>query len=377
MKVLLCTPFNIGPQYVKGGIVVWAQNIVEYYNTLSTDIQLQLVPYDRTVGNNEEKVMLSRAWSGFIEYYKPIKETRNILGKEDVDIVHLCTSASISLVKDLVVLRMAKHKEVKSVIHFHFGRIPELAQRKNWEWRLVCKVVSLADSVITMDIKSFKVLIEHGFKNVHYLPNPLSLGIIRQIKDNSDNTTREKGKLSFVGHVIPTKGVYELVKACKGLLGIRLHIFGKATPEVQEQMKVISGNSDWLVFEGEVEHRRVIQELLTSSIFVLPTYTEGFPNVILESMACGCAIVTTPVGAIPEMLAIDSSEPCGLCTDPKDIAALRNSIKSFLDNPKLAQEYGSRAIKRVNDLFSVDKVWGQLVGIWQDTFSIAKGDNQE
>ena len=39
-----------------------------------------------------------------------------------------------------------------------------------------------------------------------------------------------------------------------------------------------------------------------ADLFVFPSYSEGFPNVILESMAAGCAIVTTNVGAIPQML---------------------------------------------------------------------------
>lgn len=365
MKVFLCTPFSNNPQFVQGGIVIWAQNIVGYYHQQSTDIQLHVIPYDRKVKDSANEGMLKRAWSGVADYREAIKQTRSRLKEEHHDVLHLCTSASISLTKDIVVLRMAKRKKVKTVVHFHFGRIPELAQQSNWEWKLLKMVVKLADAAVTMDMKSYNTLKEHGFKNVHYLPNPLSQGIMQQIEKEAATTVREERKLCFVGHVIPTKGVFELVEACKNIKDIRLHVLGKATPEVQEKMRKLADNGDWLVFRGEVDHQQVIHELLTTKVFILPTYTEGFPNVILESMACGCAIATSPVGAIPEMLDIKGQEPCGLCSEPKDIEGLSCNIRFFLDHPDQARQYAERAIKRVNDMYAMPKVWEQLVRIWK------------
>lgn len=367
MIILLCTPYNLGPQFVQGGIVVWAQNIVGYYHQQSTDVQLHVVPYDRKVRDNASGRVLKRAWSGMAEYRDAIKQTRSLLKEEQYDVLHLCTSASISLAKDIVVLRMAKRRKVKTVVHFHFGRIPDLAQQGNWEWKMLKIVVKLADAAVTMDMKSYNTLREQGFKNVHYLPNPLSQGIMQQIEKEAATTVREERKLCFVGHVIPTKGVCELVEACKGIKDVKLHVLGKATPEVQEKMRKLADNGDWLVFRGEVDHQQVIRELITTNVFVLPTYTEGFPNVILESMACGCAIATTPVGAIPEMLDLASAEPCGLCCEPKDVEGLRRNIQYFLDHPDEARAYGHRAAQRVNDMYAMPKVWEQMVGIWKET----------
>lgn len=366
MKVLLCTPFSNDPQFVQGGIVVWAQNIVDYYHSLSTDLLLKIVPFDRKVKNAKNAGMLNRVWSGISEYKTAVKKTRKQLKKENYDVLHLCTSASISLAKDYFVLKIAKRNGVKTVIHFHFGRIPELVQQNNWEWKLLQKIVKLADAAVTIDRKSFNALQEYGFKNVHYLPNPLSRSIIQQISFEAATTEREERKLCFVGHVIPTKGVFELVEACKEITGIKMHVVGKVTPEVRSQMEQIANGGDWLVFEGEVNHQKVIHVMLTSSVFVLPTYTEGFPNVILESMACGCAIATTPVGAIPEMLDMSSDKPCGLCCEPKDEEGLRHNIQYFLDHPNEAREYGNRAVKRVNEMYAMPKVWEQTVEIWRE-----------
>ena len=365
MKVLLCSPYNINPQVVQGGIAIWAQNIVDYYNTLSSDVRLQVIPYDRKVRNNADSGIVKRALIGIADYKEAIRKTKRQLKEDKYDVLHLCTSASISLAKDIIVLKKAKHKGVRTVIHFHFGRIPELAQQNNWEWRLLQRVVKLADAAVTMDMKSFNTLQEKGFKNVHYLPNPLSRSIMQQIAYEAATIVRDERKVCFVGHVIQTKGVFELVEACKEIKDIKVYIVGKATPEVRSHMEQLADYADWLVFEGEVDHRQVIRELLTTSVFVLPTYTEGFPNVILESMACGCAIATTPVGAIPEMLDLASGEPCGLCCEPKDVEGLRRNIQFFIDHAAEARQYAKRAVKRVNEMYAMEKVWEDLVKIWK------------
>ena len=370
MRVLLCSPYNVGPDYVQGGIVVWTQNIFDYYLSLSTDVQLQVAPFDRKAREHalDEGNLLKRAWFGITEYSGAIKNTHKLLSKGNYDVLHLCTSASISLLKDLIVLKMASRKRVKTVVHFHFGRIPDLERKGNWEWRLLQRVSRLADALVTMDMKSFDVMRKHGYSTAHYLPNPLSTSVLHMIETESVLASRQERKLCFVGHIIPTKGVFELIKACRGIEGIKLHVVGKATPEVRRNMEQLSGGGDWLVFEGEVDHEKVIRELLTSSVFVLPTYTEGFPNVILESMACGCSIVTTPVGAIPEMLDIASETPCGLCCEPRDVDGLRKNIQFFLDNPLEARRYAERAKKRVLEMYSIPKIWEQLVGIWGGVF---------
>lgn len=368
MRVLLCSPYNVGPQYVQGGIVVWCRNIVDYYNSLSTDVLLEVAPYDRKARKMaiDEGNLLIRAWRGLSDYCGAIKNTRKLLNKGNYDILHLCTSASISLLKDIIVLKMARCKRVKTVVHFHFGRIPELARKGNWEWWLFRRVARLADSSVIMDLKSFNVMRTFGLSNIHYLPNPLSRTVMGKIETESVAVIRQDRRLCFVGHIIPTKGVFELIEACRGIERIRLHVVGKATPEIRSKLVQMSGGGDWLFFEGEVEHQKVIREMLTSSIFVLPSYTEGFPNVILESMACACAIVTTSVGAIPEMLDIASETPCGLCCEPKDVEGLRNNIQYFLDNPSEARLFAERAEKRVNEVYAIPSIWEQMIEIWKE-----------
>ena len=99
-----------------------------------------------------------------------------------------------------------------------------------------------------------------------------------------------------MGHVIPTKGIYEMVDACKEIPNIRLNIIGTITSEVKEEIiRRVGGLSDWIVFRGVLPHETVIKEMLYSQVFVLLSYTEEFPNVICEALSCGLPVVCSDV----------------------------------------------------------------------------------
>lgn len=370
MNVLLCTPFEQRPGVVSGGVNIWGKNTLYYYKEINAEFTLDAVSYDRVFDVKEDSSVFERLWYGFKEYGDAIKRTKKQLRVKKYDILHLCTSAQLSLFKDLYVLKMARRRDVKSCIHFHFGRIPDLLKTNNWECKMIRKVCNAADSVIVIDRKSYDSLISVGYKNVHYLPNPLSMPIIRQIEATESSVKRQWNKVLYVGHVISTKGVYELVAGCKQVDNIELHVVGTIDDVVKNDLKAIAttkGDGDWLKIRGGMSHEEVIKEMLSSNIFVLPSYTEGFPNVILEAMACGCAIVSTPVGAIPEMLNFGKKECCGLEIKIKDADSVKNTVKALVEDQFLNECCRKSAIKRVNELYAMPMVWKQLVKIWKYT----------
>lgn len=347
---------------------MWANNLLQYREQIESDVDLVPVSFDRRNYVSVDTNMLKRMYLGLKEFSAAVMEAKHIMDTQPIDVVHVCTSASISLTKDIAILKATKKRGIRSVIHFHFGRIPQLIEKNNWEWKLVKKVASLATTMVTMDMKSYKALRGKGFDHVVYCPNPLSMAIINQIEQERASIVRIPNKLMFVGHVLPSKGVYELVEACKRLDGIELHIIGKAEEPVKSELEAIArtkDNGQWCKFRGEIPHDQVIREMLSSSLFVFPSYTEGFPNVILEAMACETPIVTTSVGAIPEMIDMATGFNNGICVKPQDADAFYEAVKSFVDDPDYAKRAAHRSLLRVHELYAVPKVWEQLVDIWK------------
>ena len=83
---------------------------------------------------------------------------------------------------------------------------------------------------------------------------------------------------------------------------------------------------------GRVQHNRIIEFLNASDIFVLPTYHEGLPNVVLEAMACRLPVVATKVGGIPE--AVKDGEN-GFLVPPKNVERLYRNIESLIKDSQL------------------------------------------
>ena len=361
MRVLLVSPLVSG---VVGGIVKWTNNIYDYYK-LNSNSRVKLIPcYNQKIQNSlGDESLCGRIRKGFNNYAPLIKQVKKELDKNHIDIVHICTSASLGLIKDLAIIRLAKKKGIKVIVHFHFGRIPTIFKHPNWEKELIKQVIKWSDRQIVMDKTSYNTLAGQGYKNVCYIPNPLSLDTEKCIEQHND-VERVPNKIVFVGQMLQTKGIYELAHACSNIPNIELHYIGPL-PDlgVVARLRTLIDESKMMI-HGSMSFDSVIEEMKSASLFVLPTYSEGFPNVIIESMACGCPIIATPVGAIPEMLDMNSQHKCGICVPAKNVEKLESAILQILNNPTEAFKMGERARQRVCGKYSISCVWKMLNDVW-------------
>ena len=146
MKILLISPLS---KKITGGIVKWTEHIIKFHNDNPQNIELQLL-------NNEDpisivggaKSIIHRIYGGLRNYYPILKSFKQITTKEDFDVVHISTSASLALIKDLLIVNIAHKKGIRTVVHFHFGRIPQILKLKNWENYLFIKLLKRIDCAV-------------------------------------------------------------------------------------------------------------------------------------------------------------------------------------------------------------------------------------
>jgi len=171
----------------------------------------------------------------------------------------------------------------------------------------------------------------------------------------------------FLGSVEINKGIYDLVGAAEVLVkeGRKFHIYiGGHGGEMENlRSRIIRGPArDAITLLGLVEQPEKIELLGRASVVVLPSYQEGFPNVILEAMASARPVVATLVGAIPELVKDGVS---GFLIKPGDQAGLARALARLMDFPASARLMGSEGRNHVLKKHSADKQWMR----WRDELS--------
>ena len=115
-----------------------------------------------------------------------------------------------------------------------------------------------------------------------------------------------KIKLLFLGWVTREKGIFDLLNAIKILsnkFDFSLKIAGSGKDKILAEQFVVNNKLSHIVkFEDWVDGEQKIKLLKESNILVLPSWEEGFPNVIIEALSSKLVVLATSVGNIPDIL---------------------------------------------------------------------------
>jgi glycosyltransferase involved in cell wall biosynthesis len=145
--------------------------------------------------------------------------------------------------------------------------------------------------------------------------------------------------IAYIGRLDAEKGILNFVQAMPGLLETRNDITaliigdGQLRDEAAQYLKQ-ENISDRVAFVGWVAHDDMPDYLNKLKLVVLPSYTEGLPNTVLEAMACGTPVVATPVGAIPDLI---KDGETGFIMDDNSAECVARNIISALNHPKLEE----------------------------------------
>lgn len=138
---------------------------------------------------------------------------------------------------------------------------------------------------------------------------------------------------------------------------------GSYYPRISEIAQEL-GVADRIDFPGLITQQQKIEFMRRCKIYLQPSHYEGFGLAILEAMSCGAPIVTSPVGAVPEVVGDAARLVDG--ASPEDIAA---GVKDLLDDSRLAAALGYQARERATALFPFERRKRELREIIDETCS--------
>lgn len=174
----------------------------------------------------------------------------------------------------------------------------------------------------------------------------------------------------FVGRLVGDKGLNELIDAfnrlAKEYKDVRLFLVGSREdnldPLLDRTVQIINSNERIIEFGQKKDIRPF---LLASDVFVLPSYREGFPNVVLEAASMGLPVIVTDVNGAPDVIKSDIN---GLIIPKKDTEAIYQAMKRLYSDSKLRMEMSKSTRVIVSSRFNRPDVWKATLKVYKDLF---------
>jgi len=224
----------------------------------------------------------------------------------------------------------------------------------------------LANYYISITKKMREGLIKIGFPSdkVIYLPNGVDTSLFQPKGEKEDNL------LLFVGRITAGKGLHVLLNALRYLkTSVRLVVIGPADWNKKYYYNILNlmkkekqRTQHEITYLGALDHKEIVRWYQIASIFILPSFAEGFPVTVLEALSCETPVIATSVGGIPEVI---KNYENGIFVPKNDPVKLAEKIEFLLENKDLRTRFGRRGRELVARNFSLEAVTSKLCRIYK------------
>lgn len=343
-KILIVGP---SPTKSKGGMATVISEIMEDdYLKSSVDIDI----FESYVDGNKTKRLLYSIFA-FIKFCAT---------KNKYDIYHIHAASRGSTFRKGYYVKMVKKWNKKVIFHIHGAQYiefyNEISDKKK---RRVKEILHEADRVVALS-QDWKEKFDNIFKldNCIVLKNGINM---QKLQPSINNPADFQKSFLVLGRIGKRKGTYDLIEAFKLVKfnqpNVICYVAGDG--EIDKATEIIKKNNlqDNVIVVGWADYDKKIELLSKVSTVILPSYNEGLPMAILEGMASGKAIISTTVGAIPEVVSKDN----GILIEPGDVKALAKSIDVICNDLDLLNHFKTYNIKKITENYSMETMHIQLL----------------
>ncbi|HEV7714220.1 MAG TPA: glycosyltransferase family 4 protein, partial [Steroidobacteraceae bacterium] len=173
-------------------------------------------------------------------------------------------------------------------------------------------------------------------------------------------------RVLFAGRIGPRKGTFELLEAFARVApkfpGAILVCAGDGASDELLALAAKRGIADRVTCPGWLGAAEMASELSRASVFALPSHAEGVPMALLEAMSRGIAVLTTPVGGIPEVV---QNEHNGLLVQPGDVDAIERALLTLLGSSGERARLGEAARNTIAARYSLTAAIEELSSIYR------------
>lgn len=330
----------------KGGITSVLRNYLD--SDTRNNIKFDFLPVNRDT-NKINKIIFS--FSCLIKFTFKL-----ITGK--YDIIHAHPSENFGFFRYLPYFIIGKLFGKKIIFHIHGGRFDIFfSNLTRFTRKIIISILNSCDAVICLS-ESWKIYFNKiGVMNTHVVNNTVHI--------LQNNPYSESSRIiTFIGFIEEKKGIFDLVNAF-GQLGTNSNCFleicgtgqDKLLTELISDLKLV----DSIQINGWVDADKKDDILKRTGIFVLPSYFEGLPMVLLEAMAHGIPIISTPVGGIPELVENNIN---GHLISPGNIEQIAESINLLINNRIIRKKMSINNFNKIKNYFSMENTMQKLEALY-------------
>jgi glycosyltransferase involved in cell wall biosynthesis len=250
---------------------------------------------------------------------------------------------------------------IKTIYHLHGGSFDTIYEQYNPLVKaLVRFILRRADVIVALSVywqEFLAKLVERD--KIHIVPNPINCDELSTYSVQNPKVINYS--VVLLGSLGKRKGHYDVLKAIPQVLqkfpAVQFYFAGLdedigATIALQElaEENNLSANIHFL---GPVFGVDKLELLGSAGVVILPSYGENMPISVLEGMAAWKPVISTRVGAIPEVITHNES---GLLIDPGDWLDLAKRICYLFEKPTIAYGIGRNAGEKVRENWDIDKM---------------------
>ena len=355
-------------------------------------------PYHGTNISNE-RILNSKVKNIYDLYHLDISDHRNLnnLGRIDFvnvflsiksffklfflvlrikpDLAYLVIAQNLAYLRDgIFILIICIFSRARIVIHLRSSYFKKYYDKSNW---LIKKFIDLTLEKVDIAIvlgDSLRPVLSKWIKRIEVVPNGTDFNPDIE-KKNIDN--KNGLVISYLGNLYEFKGIFDLLVAGKMVIergkNIKL-IFGgpwtEKEPEVKERMSryiEINKLENKVIFTGLIPIEEKEKFFMNTDIFVLPSWSEGHPNVILEAMAAACPVISTKdVGAISETV-LDGET--GILVSKKNSDQIADAIIYLIENPAIRLKMGMEGRRRFEKYYTFEENINNMISVFNETMN--------
>lgn len=316
-------------------------------------------------------------WRKLVQFAHACVVTVRALRSGTVSLVHAHVASNASFWRKAFLLWVARRFRVATVFHLHGGGFEAFAGHGFGGPVLrgcIRRTLESSDVVIVLSERWAAWVSAFAPRSrIRVIGNPVRCVRTASLSTRRVRPTGYGGRVLFLGMICQAKGTFDLLRAWAQarprIGGWRLVICGNGEAEPLFTEAARLGMRDDIEYLGWVTGDDKERELAAADIFVLPSYVEGMPMAVLEAMAHGVAVITTPVGGVPDMM-----EPGrhGLWVEPGNIQALAGCLERLAHCPELRAKLGEAARHHVLEHYSVEAVEPQLSKVHHEAVESAR-----